>query len=60
MKQDRDYGSLSVGKVADIIVVGGRPAEHVADLRKVEQVVRAGRWYDVRDLKVATGLVAPN
>jgi imidazolonepropionase-like amidohydrolase len=60
MKQDRDYGSLSVGKVADIIVVGGRPAEHVADLRKVEQVVRAGRWYDVRDLKVATSLVVPN
>ncbi len=60
MKQDRDYGSLSVGKVADIIVVGGKPAEHVADLRKVEQVFRAGRWYDVRDLKVATGLVAPN
>jgi imidazolonepropionase-like amidohydrolase len=60
MKQDRDYGSLSVGKVADIIVVGGKPAEHVADLRKVEQVLRAGRLYDVHDLKVATGLVAPN
>jgi len=60
IKQDRDYGSLSVGKVADIIVVGGKPAEHVADLRKVEQVLRAGRLYDVHDLKVATGLVAPN
>jgi imidazolonepropionase-like amidohydrolase len=60
MKQDRDYGSLSVGKVADVIVVGGKPPEHVADLRKVEQVLRAGRLYDVHDLKVATGLVAPN
>jgi len=60
MKQDRDYGSLAVGKVADIIIVGGKPAEHVADLRKVEQVLRAGRLYDVHDLKVATGLVAPN
>jgi imidazolonepropionase-like amidohydrolase len=60
MKEDRDYGSLSVGKVADIIVVGGKPAEHVADLREVEQVLRAGRWYDVRDLKVATSLVVPN
>jgi len=60
MKEDRDYGSLSVGKVADIIIVGGKPAEHLSDLRKVEQVIRAGRWYDVHDLKVATGLVPPN
>jgi len=60
MKEDRDYGSLSAGKVADIIIVGGKPAEHVSDLRKVEQVFRAGRWYDVHDLKVATGLVPPN
>ncbi len=58
MKQDRDYGSVSVGKMADIIVVGGKPAEHVSDLRKVEQVFRAGRWYDVHDLKLATGLAA--
>jgi imidazolonepropionase-like amidohydrolase len=56
MRQDRDYGSLSPGKIADVIIVAGRPAEHVSDLRKVEQVLRAGRWYDVHDLKVATGL----
>lgn len=55
MKEDRDYGSITVGKVADIIVVAGKPAEHVSDLRKVEQVLRAGRWYDVQALKVATG-----
>ena len=60
MKEDRDYGSLSAGKVADIIIVGGKPAEHLSDLRKVEQVIRAGRWYDMHDLKVATGLVPPN
>ena len=56
MKADRDFGSIAVGKVADVIVVGGRPAEHVADLRNVEQVFRAGRWYDTHDLKVATGV----
>ena len=56
MHDDRDYGSLAVGKVADIIVVNGRPAEHVKDLRKVEKVLRAGRLYEIRDLKSATGL----
>ena len=53
MKDDRDYGSIAVGKVADIIVVNGRPAERVADLRQVERVIRAGRAYAPADLRTA-------
>ena len=56
MKDDRDYGSLAPGKVADVVIINGKPAERVEDLRKVEQVIRAGRLYDVLDLKRATGL----
>jgi imidazolonepropionase-like amidohydrolase len=56
MKDDRDYGSIVVGKVADLIIVNGHPAEHVKDVRNVEQVVRGGRLYDAQDLRVATGL----
>jgi imidazolonepropionase-like amidohydrolase len=56
MKDDKDYGSLTPGKIADVVIVNGKPAEHVSDLRKVEQVIRGGRLYDVQDLKVATGL----
>jgi imidazolonepropionase-like amidohydrolase len=56
MKDDKDYGSIVPGKVADVIVVSGKPAEHVSELRKVEQVVRGGRLFDVHDLKTATGL----
>jgi imidazolonepropionase-like amidohydrolase len=55
MKDDRAYGSVSVGKVADIIVVAGTPWERVADLRNVEQVVRGGRLYNVTVLKKAIG-----
>ena len=50
MKEDRDYGSIANGKVADIIIVNGKPAEHVADIEKVETVIRAGRVYKVKDL----------
>jgi imidazolonepropionase-like amidohydrolase len=46
MKDDRDYGSIAAGKVADLAIVDGRPHERVADLRKVRQVMRAGRLYD--------------
>jgi imidazolonepropionase-like amidohydrolase len=56
MKDDRDYGSIAGGKVADLIIVDGKPAERVADLRKVQQVVRGGRLYDVKDLRAAVGL----
>lgn len=56
MKDDRDYGSIVVGKVADLVIIDGRPAEHVADLRKVQQVIRAGRIYDSKALNAAAGV----
>jgi len=53
MKDDREYGTIAVGKIADVIVVNGRPSERVADLRNVEQVIRAGRVYEPRALRAA-------
>jgi len=53
MKQDKEYGSLAVGKVADISIVNGQPATHVSDLGKVETVIRGGRVYKVADLNAA-------
>ena len=51
MKDEKDYGSIAVGKVADLIVVDGKPAERIADLRKVERVIRAGRAYETKALR---------
>jgi len=56
MGEDRDYGSIAPGKVADIAIVAGRPAERVADLRRVERVLRAGRPYESSVLRSAIGL----
>ena len=53
MRDGRDYGSVSVGKVADILIVGGRPAERINDLQKLETVIRGGRLYKVSDLIAA-------
>lgn len=55
MKDDGEYGSVAVGKVADLFIVDGKPAEHVADLRKVDRVIRAGRVYDPKALRAAAG-----
>ena len=56
MAEERDYGSLAPGKVADLVIVNGRPAERVADLRNVERVMRAGRLYDPAALLAAVGV----
>lgn len=56
MKQDTDYGSVAVGKVADLVIVAGRPATRIADLRKTETVVRAGRVYQSKVLYESVGL----
>lgn len=55
MKDDREYGSIAPGKVADVIVVNGRPAERISDLRNLEHVIRAGRLYDPKELRAAVG-----
>jgi imidazolonepropionase-like amidohydrolase len=53
MKDDRDYGSIEPGKVADLVIIDGRPAERIADLRKVDRVVRAGRAYVPQEIVAA-------
>ena len=53
MKEERDYGSVSVGKVADIIIVTGKPAERIGDLAGIETVIRGGRLYKLTDLRAA-------
>lgn len=53
--EDR-FGSIAPGKVADIIVVSGRPAERIADLRNIDVVIRAGRAYRPAQLFEAVGM----
>jgi imidazolonepropionase-like amidohydrolase len=56
MHDDADYGSIASGKVADLVIVNGRPAAHITDLRRTERVIRAGRVYRAADLYAAVGI----
>jgi imidazolonepropionase-like amidohydrolase len=51
MKESTDYGSIATGKVADLLVVNGKPMEKIGDLQKLETVVRGGRLYKVSELQ---------
>jgi imidazolonepropionase-like amidohydrolase len=53
MNEHAQYGSIAPGKIADLAIVDGRPFEQIADLRKVQVVIRAGRVYDASDLRAA-------
>lgn len=48
-RQDQ-IGSIAVGKYADLVVVKGDPATHIADIENVEIVFKDGVGYDSRKL----------
>jgi hypothetical protein len=56
MKEDSAYGSITPGKIADLVIVNGRPAERIRDLRRTEWVVRAGRVFSAAQLYSAVGV----
>jgi imidazolonepropionase-like amidohydrolase len=48
-KQDQ-IGSIAAGKNADLVVVKGDPATHIADVENVEIVFKDGIGYDSKNL----------
>jgi imidazolonepropionase-like amidohydrolase len=43
---DDSIGSIAAGKQADLVVIDGNPASHIADIEKVELVFKDGVGYD--------------
>jgi hypothetical protein len=41
-----DLGTVVPGKLADLILVGGKPTERISDIRKISLVVKGGTVYD--------------
>ena len=44
--RERDIGTIAAGKHADLILVHGDPAAHIADIEKVAVVFKDGQGYD--------------
>jgi imidazolonepropionase-like amidohydrolase len=51
MHAEEEWGSLQAGRAANVVIVGGNPAEHISDTRKVETVILNGRILDRASLK---------
>jgi imidazolonepropionase-like amidohydrolase len=44
------FGTIAPARAADLVVVDGNPAEHIADVEKVETVFKDGIGYDPQKL----------
>jgi hypothetical protein len=44
--EDSSIGSIAAGKAADLVVLGGNPAQDINDIEKVETVYKDGVGYD--------------
>ncbi len=56
MKHDKELGSITPGKLADMILIDGDPSARISDIRKVLTVVKEGTIYDAAQLYRATGI----
>lgn len=45
LKHDKDFGSISAGKYADVIAVPGNPLTDIARMKQVDFVMKAGTVY---------------
>ena len=56
MKLDRDLGSISPGKLADLTLVDGDPTSNISNVRKTTLVVKDGVIYRPAELYSALGV----
>jgi imidazolonepropionase-like amidohydrolase len=53
--QEKNTGSISVGKTADLVLVEGDPSRRLSDLRQTRLVMLAGKLLDADALREAAG-----
>jgi imidazolonepropionase-like amidohydrolase len=56
MKRDRDNGSVSVGKFADLLLIDGDPARRISDIRRTSLVIKNGNVYEPAALYRSIGV----
>jgi imidazolonepropionase-like amidohydrolase len=58
MKREKELGSITPGKYADIVLVNGDPIRHIQDVRKIETVIQSGNVLRPAELYPAMGISA--
>ena len=58
MKREKELGSITPAKLADLVVVDGNPDVQISDIRRVELVIKDGVVFKPADLYRALGVRA--
>jgi len=58
MRKDKDLGSVTPGKFADMILVSGDPTNNISDIRRVDVVIKNGDVYRPAEMYPAFGIRA--
>jgi len=56
MHQDKDFGSVTAGKYADMILLKGNPAVNLSDIWHIDTVIKNGDVYRPAELYPALGI----
>lgn len=56
MSLDKEFGSIAPGKLADLVLVDGNPADNISDIRKTVLVVKDGVVYKPAELYTELGV----
>jgi imidazolonepropionase-like amidohydrolase len=56
MKKDAELGSISTGKLADLVLINGNPAANISDVRKTALVMKGGVVYNPAELYAELGI----
>ena len=54
--RDDHFGSIEVGKMADLILVDGNPVNDISDIRRVEWTIKGSHLYYAKELYNSMGI----
>ncbi|HET7065308.1 MAG TPA: amidohydrolase family protein [Rudaea sp.] len=52
-----DRGVIAAGKYADMILIDGDPTRDIADIEKIDTVIKGGKVYDPNKIEAALGIL---
>jgi imidazolonepropionase-like amidohydrolase len=58
MSKEKELGSITVGKYADLILVNGDPTKNISDIRRIDTVIKNGDVYRPSEMYPAFGIRA--
>jgi imidazolonepropionase-like amidohydrolase len=56
MGVNKDHGAIAAGKLADMVLVDGDPAQNIHDIRNITTVLKGGKIYEPAAIEKALGI----